>query len=193
MGFFDKVKSAFQSDANQEEPDASADPFTAPESAVEDRVSVSKRTEIIIEHYDGVTGREAKQIAQTLKKHLEEPEGYSARDMINEIDSAVDLDEELIETIVLTENASISNMNTIEDYMEREADDWVYKITVSDDGHPICTDARDKIESKGGVSLEELARILIENAEEHEEGTPKRMDHWVPHERCKHRVVRHVD
>lgn len=84
-------------------------------------------------------------------------------------------------------------LERVTSYLGSDREDNVYKLTVSDDGHDICVETRDEIESRGGVSMTELTRILLEESEEHEEGTPERMEHWTPHERCKSAVVRHFD
>lgn len=195
MGLFEKVSNALGSDSTDAsdetaDADASFDPFNVPESVV-DLVDISKRIEIISEHYDKVSARQARTIAKTLKEHLEDTDGYSHNGIKRDLEGKVDIDDELLETIVWTEISSIQMINRIQGYLDSSRHDHVYKIIVSDNGHPICVEARDEIEARDGVTLEELTRILLDNAEEHPDGTPDRMDHWVPHERCKSAVVRH--
>ncbi len=172
--------------------------FDIPEWAVEDRVNVDKRTTIIHEHYD-VTEDQACIIAQKLKETLESTDGYSQDDIIASLEDEVDLDYGLLETIVWTERASIETMDRVNSYLDRDDPDSLYKISGpnpdADRTHPVTAEAIEEIEAKGGVTMEELARVLIEKAEKYEDegGTPERMEHWVPHEKFRFSIVKHVD
>ncbi|WP_435116593.1 hypothetical protein [Halolamina sp. C58] len=201
MGLFDKVSDALGgsgSEETEEESDEStAGVFDIPEWAVEDRVNVEKRTEIIHEHYD-VTETQARIIAQTLQDHMESTEGYSQSSIKSSIEEELDIDEELLETIVWTERASIETIDRVNTYLEQETGGEVYKIqsAMDDRTHPVTREAVEEIEERGGaVPMKELAEILIEKAEKYEDegGTPERMEHWVPHERFRFSITRHVE
>lgn len=202
MGFIDKVKSAIGSEGDsnnnstKKEVDVDSGQSVIPEWAVEDRVNVERRTQIICDHYD-VEEAQAKVIAEKLKTELEDPSGWAMDPVRHELEEELDLSDDLIETIVWTESASIQVMDTVRNYLERNEPDHVYKIQASNDSrtHPLIREAADEIEEQSGVALHELKTILIEKAEKYadEGGTPERMDHWVPHERCRFTVVRHVD
>ena len=204
MGLFDKVTNAIggnNKESEQEQVEETAEvteAFDIPAWAVEDRVNVDKRTEIIHKHYD-VTEREARTIAEKLKEELESTEGYSQHYIISDLEDDLDLDYDLLERIVWTERASIETMDRVNTYLEQNDPDKLYKISGPDPDadrtHPISSEVVRETEEKGGVTMEELARILIQKAEEYEDegGTPERMDHWVPHEKFRFSIVAHVD
>jgi len=202
MGLFDKVTDAIGGSSEEEEQVEESSEvsgaFDVPAWAVEDRVNVDKRTDIIHEHYD-VTEDQARAIAQKLKEDMESTEGYSQDSMISDLENELDLDYDLLERIVWTERASIEMMDRVNTYLEQNDLDKIYKISGPDPDadrtHPITAEAIQEIEEKGGVTMEELARILIQNAEKYEDegGTPERMDHWVPHEKFRFSIVPHVD
>ena len=196
MGLFDKVTDALGSNDSSEKEQTEDDVFNIPEWAVEDKVNVDKRTAIIYEHYD-VNENQARTIAKRLKEHLESTDGYSHDSIRYDLEDELDIDRELLETIVWTEIASIETIDRVNTYLERGEPDHVYKLSAPDDDrtHIVTREAADEIEERGGVSMEELARILIKKSEQYEDegGTPERMEHWVPHERFRFSIVRHVD
>lgn len=196
MGLFDKVTDALGSDDESSETEQTDGVFDIPEWAVKDRVNVDKRTAIIHEHYS-VNETQARTIAEKLKKGMERTDGYDQYSIRSDLEGELDIDGELLETIVWTERASIEMMDRVNTYLEQNDADDLYKLSAPDDDrtHPITREAADEIESKGGVTMEKLARILIEKAEKYEDegGTPERMEHWVPHERFRFSIVRHVD
>lgn len=201
MGLFDKITDALSNDASSEETESDQSgqkkgTFDIPEWAVKDRVNIEKRTDVIHRHYD-VTENQARVIAQQLKESMESTEGYSQHSIISGLEEDLNINFDLIETIVWTERASIETMDRVNSYLDRNDPDQLYKISAPDDDrtHPVTREAADEIEEKDGVTLEELARILISKAEKHEDegGTPERMDHWVPHERFRFSIVAHVD
>lgn len=196
MGLFDKVTDALGSDDESSETEQTDGVFDIPEWAVKDRVNVDKRTAIIHEHYS-VNETQARTIAEKLKKEMESTDGYDHYSIRSDLEGELDIDGELLETIVWTERASIETMDSVNTYLEQNDADDLYKLSATDDDrtHPITREAADEIEAKGGVTMEKLARILIEKAEKYEDegGTPERMEHWVPHERFRFAIVRHVD
>lgn len=204
MGLFDKVMNSIGGDSEeseQEQVEETAEitgAFDIPAWAVEDRVNVDKRTEIIHEYYD-VNEGQARSIAEKLKEELESTEGYSQHDIISDLEDDLDLGYELLERIVWTERASIETMDRVNTYLEQNDPDKLYKISGPDPDadrtHPISSEVIRETEEKGGVTMKELARILIQKAEKYEDegGTPERMDHWVPHEKFRFSIVTHVD
>jgi len=155
------------------------------------RVSVPQRTETLLEHYD-ITEKQAKAIAEALETHLSDRHsGVSLDTIIEDIESDAGLDRDIASTIARTEYASITTSDRIRQYRDQGRDDDVYKIIVND-CHEICMGARDEIEEHDGVLIDDLEAILRKHAESHPDGTPERMDHWVPHEKCKATITRHV-
>jgi hypothetical protein len=198
MGLFDKVTDAIGGDDSSEKDQTDATEaggvFDVPEWAVEDRVNVERRTSIIYEHYD-VSKEQAQAIAKTLESEMESTEGYTQHEIVSTLEDELNLGYDLLETIIWTERASIEIMDTVNTYLEQNSPDDLYKLSAPSDDriHPVTKEAANEIEEQGGVPIEELARILIEKAEKYEGGTPERMDHWVPHEKFRFSVVKHVD
>lgn len=201
MGLFDKVTDALgdgDSSNAEEEADETVqtDVFDIPEWAVEDRVNVEKRTDIIHKHYD-VDEKQARTIAQKLKDEMESTDGYSRYSIRTDLEDELDIDEDLLETIVWTERASIEMLDRVNSYLDKNDSDKLYKLSGPDDDrtHPVTRAAVEEINAKDGATLEEIARVLIEKAEKYEDegGTPERMEHWVPHERFRFTIIPYVD
>lgn len=200
MGLFDKISSTLSSDSTGSDGEKNdTDLFSIPEWAVEDMVNVEMRAEIIQTHYEGVTYQQATQIAEILKENFETTEGWSLDDMIQDVKMDVGISDGLTRRVVRTEMASITNIDRVQGYKRKDQiDRSVFKWTgPSDDRtHPICAEVKEEIENRGGgVPLDELQQLLVRKAEEHENqgGTPERTDHWVPHEKCRHTLNRHVE
>ena len=200
MGIFDRISDALgsgeQTDDQTEQASENGGAFQVPEWAVKDKVNVEKRAGIIHEQYD-VTESQAQVIAEKLKEDMEDTDGYSIDSIRYDLEEELDIEDELLHTIVWTETASINTIDRVNGYLEKETGGEVYKISAPDDDrtHIVTREAADEIEERGGVSMEELARILIKKSEQYEDegGTPERMEHWVPHERFRFSIVRHVD
>jgi hypothetical protein len=107
----------------------------------------------------------------------------------------LDMDEDRARTIVDTEVASIRNLARVRKFTEQAGEEvrfrWV--DSVGQDDSPVCAAVRAEIDERGPVSLGELRSIIREAADEHPSGTPDRADDLVPHEQCRHTVVRHVE
>lgn len=202
MGLFDKLSDALgqgEEEGGVENSRSSVSGvFEIPEWVVEDRVNVDRRTEIIHEHYPGVDVEEARVIAETLANHMESTDGYSQRAVRDTVEEKVSLDDDLVQTIVWTERASIETIDRVSTYLEQERGGEVYEIQAPMDNrtHPVTREAVEEIEDRGAaVPMEEVAEVLLEKAQKYEGegGTPERMEHWVPHERFRFSIVRHVD
>lgn len=153
-------------------------------------ISISTRTEILLEHYD-VTGRDAKTTATLLKETLEGNTGAELDGLINDINEKTDIDRDTAETIAVTERTSIQTADRLQQYRDQGfGSDTVYKVIP--DGHDICNALSDETDERDGVPLDELQDLMRKHAESHPDGTPDRVDHWVVHERCEHVVTRHV-
>lgn len=183
MGIIDKILGR----DNEEDTEGNSEPTSVNAQGT----SVTNRTEIILEHYD-VTGIQAKNIAEILDQQVSEKQsGVSLDDIIDEIIDSTELDQDIASTISRTEYASITITNRVNKYRSQGFGDADYKLVVKD-CHEICMNARDEIDNRDGVPLDELQSILRENAESHQDGTPDRVDHWVPHQKCKGTITRHV-
>lgn len=201
MGLFDKLINAVGGNSQGSDNTSVTDGFDGPDWDTSNKVNLNKRTEIIHEHYD-VTEKQANTIAEKLKQELE-AEDYSMQLIRSTLETDLHIDDNLLETIVWTEISSIEMIDRVTSYLERDDPNKLYKISGPDPDsertHPVTEEAikevDKEVERKGGVTMEELADILTEKAEkyENEGGTPERMEHWVPHEKCRFSVVAHVD
>ena len=93
----------------------------------------------------------------------------------------------MIKTIFWTEQRSVQIEDSIKKYREESITSKVrWDGPSEEDISPVCKGAVEEIKRRGGsVEIKDLQQILREKAEGFDEGTPGRMDHWVPHERCK--------
>jgi hypothetical protein len=91
--------------------------------------------------------------------------------------------------------ASIRNLARVRKFTEQAGEDVRFRWidSVGQDDSPVCRTVRDAIDDRGPVGLTELRSIIREAASEHPSGTPERADDLVPHEQCRHTVVRHVE
>ncbi|WP_336002149.1 hypothetical protein [Halorientalis halophila] len=157
-------------------------------------VDVERRAGAILEHY-GLPGEEARRVAEILAAELTREEGYARSMIADRVVRELDLDEERARTVVDTEVASIRNLARVRRYTEQAGGDvrfrWV--DSVGQDDSPVCADVRAAIDDRGPVSLDELRELIRDAASEHSSGTPERADDLVPHERCRHTVVRHLE
>lgn len=194
MGLRDWIRSFLRSGAPAVE-DSEAPPHERSEmlldpELLEDKVNVSRRSEIITTHYEDVSPEQARAIADVLERLMT---GYelSQNDAKKEIQSATGLPREKVNTIVWTEQRSIQNLDSISRHREDQiASRITFQWSAPGDGDvfPGCREVENIIENRGGsVPADELQSLLREKAEEYSEqgGTPERMDHWVPHERCR--------
>jgi hypothetical protein len=157
-------------------------------------VDVDRRAGAIMEHY-GLDGEDARRIAEILDAELGREEGYARTMIVDRVARELDMDEDRARTVVDTEVASVRNLARVRKF-ERQTDGqarfrWV--DSVGRDDSPVCADVRSAIDERGPVSRPELEAVIRDAASDHEEGTPARADDLVPHESCRHTVVRHVD
>lgn len=159
---------------------------------LEGRVNTERRSEIIYTHHDDVTEDEATLIAELLKTNME---GYELekREAKKRLEEETDLDRDRVETIWWTERFSIQMLNSLN---EDSPLDMEYSWSTAGDNavHPICEAISSEIDRRGGsVSLDELKSVLHNKAKEFEDegGTPERVDHLVPHEKCRSVILSH--
>ena len=157
-------------------------------------VDVERRAGSIMESYD-LSGEDARQVAEILDAELTREEGYARSMIADRVSREVAVDEDRARAIVDTEVASIRNLARVRKFTRQVGEDvrfrWV--DSVGQDDSPVCADVRAAIDERGPVTLGELESIIREAAAEHPDGTPDRADDLVPHERCRHTVVRHVE
>lgn len=157
-------------------------------------VDVDRRAGAIMEHY-GLDGEDARQVAEILDAELSREEGYARTMIVDRVARELDMDEDRAKTIVDTEVASIRNLARVRKF-EHQTDGqarfrWV--DSVGRDESPVCAAIRAAIDERGPVSRAELEDIIREAAGDDDAGTPDRADDLVPHESCRHTVVRHVE
>jgi len=177
-----------------DEGDAAGEAENADDAQIELVVDVERRAGAILEHY-GLAGEDARQVAEILAAELAREEGYARSMIADRVARELDMDEDRARTIVDTEVASIRNLARVRKFTEQAGEEvrfrWV--DSVGQDDSPVCAAVRAEIDERGPVSLGELRSIIREAADEHPSGTPDRADDLVPHEQCRHTVVRHVE
>lgn len=170
---------------------AASDPA---EAELELLVDVERRAGTIMEHY-GLDGSDARTVAEILAAELTREEGYARTMIADRVERELDVDPNRARLIVDTEVASIRNEARVRKFTQQADGEprfrWV--DSVGQDDSPVCADIRDAIDERGPVTLAELETVIREAASEHDGGTPDRADDLVPHEQCRHTVVRHVD
>lgn len=174
MGLFDVVRSLFGDEKSEE-----YGPFNLPPR---DRVDVTRRARLIHTNYD-VDEAEAEEIARILANHLNSSQ-YNPRDVISEIKSSTDMPPDSVEPLVQQQIRSVQFEDSVRRYQQSGVDVKVEWMLPGDgDVSPVCKDASDQIDSRGGaVTIEELNHILRGCAEKYPDGTPELMDFWIPHE-----------
>jgi hypothetical protein len=188
MGLRSWVAGLFETAETTEDDDDSG------EVGLELVVDVDRRAGAIMEHY-GLSGEDARAVAEILDEELSREEGYARTMIVDRVARELEMDESRTKTIVDTEVASVRNLARVRKF-ERQTDGqarfrWV--DSVGRDDSPVCAAVRDAIDERGPVSRSELETVIREAASDHESGTPARADDLVPHESCRHTVVRHVE
>jgi hypothetical protein len=165
-----------------------------PEAELELLVDVERRAGAIMEHY-GLDGSDARTVAEILAAELTREEGYARTMIADRVERELDVDPDRARLIVDTEVASVRNLARVRKFTQQTEGEprfrWV--DSVGQDDSPVCADIRTAIDDRGPVTLDELEDIIHEAASDHDEGTPDRADDLVPHEQCRHTVVRHMD
>lgn len=174
-----------------EDGSAASDPA---EAELELLVDVERRAGAIMDHY-GLEGRDARTVAEILAAELTREEGYARTMIADRVERELDVDPDRARLIVDTEVASIRNKARVRKFTQQADGEprfrWV--DSVGQDDSPVCAAIRAAIDEHGPVTLATLEDLIRDAASEHAEGTPDRADDLVPHEQCRHTVVRHMD
>lgn len=155
-------------------------------------VDVDHRADAIERHYD-LPAADAHRLAEILAAEVERPEGYTRTMIADRVIRELDLSEGRARTIVDTEVRSIRTLARVAQFT-RQSDGTVsfrWVDSAGRDDSPVCADIRAAIDEDGPVTLERLRELVREAARSHEEGTPERAEDLIPHESCRHTVVRH--
>jgi len=190
MGVFDRLHRALGGDSDEASESGSGEDAAASVSAGVsfdidrgEMSDVDRRAGIIDEHYGDVDTDEARYIAARVKELVEK--GVRQSEVRSDIVEETGLDRDRAVEITWTERASIEKEKEVRDHPQSSAVTGLQLLGAEND-HPVCATAQEEIEERGGaVEPDLLQDILREAAEEHEEGTPDRVDHWSPHPKCK--------
>lgn len=157
-------------------------------------VDVERRAGAIVEQY-GLAAEDARRLAEILAGELTREDGYTRRMIADRVARETDVDGDQARTVVDTEVASIRNLARVRKFTRQSGETVRFRWidSVGADESPVCADVRAAIDEAGAVTLDELEDIIEEAASDHEEGTPERADDLIPHEQCRHTVVRHMD
>lgn len=190
MGIFDRI---FGRDDEQPPEDSVKSHIENPEEsnilldpdALEGKVHVSRRTEIIDTHYDDVTRAEAEFIAETLQEYMETYD-LEKTEAKNRIEERTGLNRDRVTEILWTERSSVQKCDEIRGKQNMPLS---FEWSVGNDPcSPICAEVEEATRgSEETFSVAELQGLLEKKAEKYadEGGTPERMEHWVPHHKCK--------
>ncbi|GAB7010069.1 hypothetical protein [Halorubrum trueperi] len=195
MGIFDRLFGSGGGDDGNDPPGetakdhienpAESDILLDPE-LLEGKVNVDRRAEIIDTHYDDVSTDDARFIAETVKEYVE---SYDLRkgDARSRIEERTGLDRDRVVEILWTERSSVQNCDKVRSWQDAETP-MMFVWKLGDECSQICADVEEATAGRDEpIPLGELQELLREKAEEYadEGGTPERMDHWVPHHKCK--------
>lgn len=160
----------------------------------EDSIDPDYLQDTIVDYYD-VSEPDAEVTAVCIKEGYFEGYGYD-KITRNAKEAGVELERDEIHTIVWSELGGVQTRRNIADAHERVTEsDFVIGVewSVPDDERgcsPVCEATAEEIDDRGGaVSVPELQKILRRNAEKNDDGTPKRMDNWIPHKECRCTVI----
>jgi len=157
-------------------------------------VDVERRAGAMLDHYD-LAAEDARRIAEILDEAVSREEGYARTMIVDRVTREVDVDEERARTIVDSEVASIRNLARVRKFTA--GTDGAVRFRWGDstgtDESPVCADVRATIDEEGPVTLAELRELIQRAASDHESGTPERAEDLIPHESCRHTVVRHIE
>lgn len=140
---------------------------------------VADRTPVIRDHYD-IDEIDARRLADAVDRGREE--GWSPRKTTQTVYSEVSVPREKVLTIVWNEARSIYTLSSIQQY-RKGPEISVQWLAPEEDAHAACEQVHERTADEG-VSISRLNELLREAIAEHS-GTAERMDHWIPHDRCR--------
>jgi len=138
-------------------------------------------------------------IQQILEDRLTQPQGFSLDSLLDDLkDAFPNQEDEYLLNILRNETSALLNTAREEAYELRDdADEYLFSWDGPVDHRTTdtCLAIEDRIEDEGGaVPMDQLKQILYEEALAHsdDEGTPERVDDWVPHHNCRRTFTRRV-
>lgn len=141
--------------------------------------------DIIFEHYDVTQDQADKLVSAVITGH-KEGWGYD-KTARHANKKGIDLPRKQVKTIIWNEESGIMtrfHVRQVQDANFVSGVKWM--LPGNGEISPVCEVTAEEIEEKGGsVSVEELQTILFANAQKFEDGTPERVQHWIPHNRCR--------
>lgn len=162
----------------------------------EDSIDPDYLQDVIAEFYDA-----SKSNAEVIAGCIEEGyfEGYGYDKVARNVKKAgIELERDEIYTIVWTELGGVQTRRNIMDAHEAIEQDIVNGVEwlVPNDERgcsPVCEATAEEIDSRDGfVSVSELHQILRAKAEKYDDGTPERMDDWIPHKECRCTIIKEI-
>lgn len=140
------------------------------------------------------------EIERILEDRLTQPQGWSLDSLLNDLsDKYPEQDDDYLLNILRNETSALLNTAREEAYELREdAEEYLFRWIGPVDHRTTdtCLSIADRIEDEGGaVPMDRLKEILYEEAVAHadDEGTPGRVDDWMPHFQCRRTFVRRVE
>ena len=141
-------------------------------------------------------------VEQVLEERMTQPQGFSLQSLLSHLQEALgdtEVEDGYLLNILRNETSALLNTAREEAYEESEEADeeFVYDWVGPTDHRTTdtCLAIEERIEGEGGaVTMPRLKEILLEEATAHadEEGTPERVDDWMPHWQCRRTFVRRV-
>ncbi|MHC3439570.1 hypothetical protein ACYJ1Y_16130 [Natrialbaceae archaeon A-gly3] len=209
MGLFDSIRDKLASSNESDGKDVKTGGESEQSAGVDAEISFNmtppkgsidlEYLQQIIEDYYDVPESDAGIVAECIEEGHFEGYGYDkiAR---NARDAGADLDRERSMEIVWTELGGVQTRRNIAKAHKRiNESDFVAGVewSVPNDERgcsPVCEAAAEEIADRGGsVSVPELKTILTEKAEKYDDGTPERMDDWIPHKECRTTPIEVMD
>ena len=164
----------------------------------EDSIDPDYLKDVIAEFYD-VSRSDVEVITECIEEGYFEGYGYD-KITRNVKEEGIELGRDEIHTIVWTELGGVQTRRNIADAHKQATEkEFVTGVEWSVPGDergcsPVCEATAEEIDARGGsVSVPELQEILRANAEKYEDGTPERMDDWIPHKECRCTIIKAIE
>lgn len=149
--------------------------------------------------YERLPPSAAVRIQRILEDRMTQPQGWSLDSLLNDLkDHYPEKENEYLLNILRNETSALLNTAREEAYELREDSDEYLFDWIGPNDHrttDTCLSIEERVEDEGGaVPMERLKQILYEEAVAHadDEGTPERVDDWMPHWQCRRTFTRRV-